>query len=232
VRYGGHVAVDGIAVTVPAGGMVGVVGANGSGKSSLLHALAGWSRAHPTVRGTVRLNGVSIDGLSPHRRARRGLVLVPQGKAIFDDLTVTENLALVRPPLRKAGRRAFSIDEIFALFPRLADRRGNKGGMLSGNERQMVAVGCALRAAPRVLLLDEPSAGVVPRLVDELLLTLRRLVDSGLSVLLAEQSLRAAVEQVDQLCLLERGKLVASGSARIMKDDPRVLEACLGKVTT
>lgn len=232
VRYGGNLAVDGIDVAVPAGVMVGVVGANGAGKSTLINALAGWSRGTPVVRGSVKLGGESLDGLAPHRRAGRGLVLVPEGKGIFADLTVMENLALVRPPADTTGRHVFSMEEIFGLFPRLAERRGHKGGMLSGGERQMVAVSRALRAAPRVLLLDEPSAGLAPRLVYELLATMRTLVDRGLSLLLVEQNVRATLELVDELYLLERGKVVARGPASSMKNDPRILEAYLGSLTT
>ena len=232
VRYGGNLAVDGIDVAVPAGSMVGVVGANGAGKSTLINALAGWSRGSPVVRGSVKLGGEPLDGLAPHRRAGRGLVLVPEGKGIFADLTVMENLALVRPPTDTTGRHVFSMEEIFGLFPRLAERRGHKGGMLSGGERQMVAVSRALRAAPRVLLLDEPSAGLAPRLVYELLATMRTLVDRGLSLLLVEQNVRATLELVDELYLLERGKVVARGPAASMKNDPRILEAYLGSLTT
>lgn len=231
VRYGGNVAVDGVDVAVPTGRMIGMVGANGAGKSTLINALAGWSRGAPTVRGTVNLAGQSMDGLPPHRRAAQGLVLVPEGKGIFADLTVTENLALVKPPADTTGRHLFSMEEIYGLFPRLAERRGHKGGMLSGGERQMVAVSRALRAAPRVLLLDEPSAGLAPRLVYELLDTMRKLVDRGLSLLLVEQNVRAALEQVDELYLLERGKVVAKGPAASMKDDPRILEAYLGSLS-
>jgi branched-chain amino acid transport system ATP-binding protein len=231
VRYGGNTAVDGVDVAVPAGRMVGMVGANGAGKSTLINALAGWSRGQPAVRGTVRLGEESMDGLPSYRRVERGLVLVPEGKGIFADLTVTENLALVRPPTDVTGRHVFSMDEIFGLFPRLAERRGHKGGMLSGGERQMVAVSRALRAAPKVLLLDEPSAGLAPRLVYELLATMRALVDRGLSLLLVEQNVRATLELVDELYLLERGKVVAQGPAAAMKDDPRILEAYLGSLT-
>jgi len=231
VRYGGNLAVDGVEVVVPAGRMVGMVGANGAGKSTLINALAGWSRGTPVVRGTVRLDRQSMDGLPPHRRAERGLVLVPEGKGIFADLTVTENLALVRPPSDTRGRHVFSMDDIYGLFPRLAERRSHKGGMLSGGERQMVAVSRALRAAPKVLLLDEPSAGLAPRLVYELLATMRKLVDGGLSLLLVEQNVRATLELVDELYLLERGKVVAKGTASAMKDDPRILEAYLGALT-
>jgi branched-chain amino acid transport system ATP-binding protein len=232
VRYGGNLAVDGVDVTVPAGKMIGMVGANGAGKSTLINALAGWSRGAPQVRGTVRLAGRSMDGLPPHRRVAQGLVLVPEGKGIFADLTVTENLALVRPPTDTTDRHVFSMEEIYGLFPRLAERRGHKGGMLSGGERQMVAVSRALRAAPRVLLLDEPSAGLAPRLVYELLATMRALVDRGLSLLLVEQNVRATLEIVDELYLLERGHVVAKGAAATMKGDPRILEAYLGSLST
>jgi branched-chain amino acid transport system ATP-binding protein len=231
-RYGGNVALNGVDVAVPVGRMVGMVGANGAGKSTLVNALAGWSRGRPIVRGSVRLDGEPLDGLAPHRRAKRGLVLVPEGKGIFSDLTVSENLALVRPPADIAGRHLFSMDEIFDLFPRLAERSDHKGRMLSGGERQMVAVSRALRAAPRVLLLDEPSAGLAPRLVYELLAKMRALVDRGLSLLLVEQNVRATLELVDDLYLLERGRLVVSGTAAEMKDDPRILEAYLGALTT
>jgi branched-chain amino acid transport system ATP-binding protein len=231
VRYGGNLAVDGVDLVVPAGKMVGMVGANGAGKSTLINALAGWSRGTPTVRGTVSLAGQPMDGLPPHRRAAQGLVLVPEGKGIFTDLTVTENLALVKPPKDTTGRHVFTTDDIYGLFPRLAERRGHKGGMLSGGERQMVAVSRALRAAPRVLLLDEPSAGLAPRLVYELLATMRKLVDRGLSLLLVEQNVRATLELVDELYLLERGRVVGKGPAAAMKDDPRILEAYLGTLT-
>jgi len=231
VRYGGNLAVDGIDVAVPTGRMIGMVGANGAGKSTLINALAGWSRGTPQVRGSVKLAGESMDSLPPHRRAAHGLVLVPEGKGIFADLTVTENLALVKPPADATGRHLFSMEEIHELFPRLAERRDHKGRMLSGGERQMVAVSRALRAAPRVLLLDEPSAGLAPRLVYELLDTMRKLVDRGLSLLLVEQNVRATLELVDELYLLERGKVVARGPAAAMKDDPRILEAYLGSLT-
>lgn len=230
VRYGGNVAVDGIDLAVGAGRMIGMVGANGAGKSTLINALAGWSRGSPTVRGSVRLAGEPMDGLAPHRRARQGLVLVPEGKGIFAELTVMENLALVRPPADTTGRHAFTMDDIFDLFPRLAERRGHKGRMLSGGERQMVAVSRALRSAPQVLLLDEPSAGLAPRLVYELLATMRTLVDRGLSLLLVEQNVRATLELVDELYLLERGKVIAKGPSASMKNDPRILEAYLGSL--
>jgi branched-chain amino acid transport system ATP-binding protein len=227
-RYGGSTALAEVTLDVAAGAMVGVVGANGAGKSTLVNALAGWSRGRPAVSGEVRLGGESLAGVSAHERARRGLILVPEGKGIFHELTVEENLALVRAPADPAGRHAYTRDEVLALFPRLGERRRHKGGALSGGERQMLALGRALLAAPRVLVLDEPSIGLAPRLVLDLLVTVRRLVDRGLPVLLVEQNVRAALEVVDRVFLLERGRVVGEGAAAAMKDDPRIVEAYLG----
>jgi branched-chain amino acid transport system ATP-binding protein len=150
---------------------------------------------------------------------------------VFGGLTVEENLGLVRPPADTAGRHAFSYDEIYALFPRLRERLHHKGSALSGGERQMLAISCALRAAPRILLLDEPSVGLAPRLVLDLLVRMRELVDRGLSILLVEQNVRAALAVVDELHLLERGKVIASGPAEAMRDDARIVEAYLGSLT-
>jgi len=227
-RYGGSTAVADVTLEVPAGAMVGVVGANGAGKSTLVNALAGWSRGRPVISGEVWLGEAPLDGVSAHERARRGLVLVPEGKGIFHELSVEENLALVRPPEDPAGRHVFSRDEVLALFPRLGERRRHRGGALSGGERQMLALGRALLAAPRVLVLDEPSIGLAPRLVLELLVTVRALVDRGLPVLLVEQNVRAALEVVDRIFLLERGRVVGQGRAADMRDDPRIVEAYLG----
>ena len=231
VRYGGKTALDGVSVAVGAGRMVGVVGANGAGKSTLINAFAGWSRGRPNVDGDVLLDGRSIAGLPAHQRARGGLLLVPEGKGVFGSLTVEENLALVRPPPATAGRHAFSYEEIYSLFPRLTERLRHKGSALSGGERQMLAISCALRAAPRILLLDEPSVGLAPRLVLDLLVRMRELVDRGLSILLVEQNVQAALAVVDELHLLERGSVVAHGPAETMRGDHRIVEAYLGSLS-
>src|SRR6201995_1970714 len=165
VRYAGNVALSDVGISVPAGQMIGLVGANGAGKSTLVNALAGWSRGQAVVTGRVVLEGERIDHLAPHQRVQRGLTLVPEGKNIFVELTVDENLALVRPPADTAGRHIFAVSDVFDFFPRLAERRPHKGSALSGGERQMLAVGRALLAGPRVLMLDEPSAGLAPRLI-------------------------------------------------------------------
>jgi branched-chain amino acid transport system ATP-binding protein len=230
VRYAGNVALSGVNISVPAGRMVGLVGSNGAGKSTLVNALAGWSRGRAIVSGKVSLEGQQIESLAPHQRVGRGLTLVPEGKNIFAELTVDENLGLVRPPSDTTGRHVFRIPEVFEFFPRLAERRHHKGAALSGGERQMLAVGRALLAGPRVLMLDEPSAGLAPRLISDLLSRIRLLVDRGLPVLLVEQNVKAALKVVDHLYLLERGHIVGEGTAEVMAADHRIVEAYLGTI--
>ena len=226
VDHGGYPAVRVDALSLATGTLSGVVGANGAGKSTLVNAIGGWSRAAPTVSGAVLLDGEDVTHLPAHLHVRRGILLVPEGLGVFLGLSVAENLRAVTAP--GEGRRGFSVDEIYDLFPRLRERRDNVAGSMSGGERQMLALSRALRMGPRVLLLDEPSIGLAPRLVITLLRTVRTLVDDGMTVLLVEQNVRAAVEVVDTLHLLERGRMVASGPVATMKDDPRVLEAYLG----
>jgi branched-chain amino acid transport system ATP-binding protein len=226
VAYGGNLALDVAQLALAPGELVGVVGANGAGKSTLVNALLGWSRGAPAVSGSVRLDGAEIGALAPHERVRRGLTLVPEGGAVFMRLTVAENIAAASAP---AGRRGHSEAEIFSLFPRLRERLGHRASQLSGGERQMLAIARALRLGPRALLLDEPSIGLAPRLVADVLRTVRGLVDDSLSVLLVEQNVRAAIEVVDRLILLERGRIIAQGSAAQMRDDPRILAAYLGE---
>ena len=230
VSYGGDPAVSVPHLALPRGILAGVVGANGAGKSTLVNGLLGWSRGPARTAGTVRLEGQDLDGVSTYERVRRGLVLVPEGLAVFGTMEVEENLRSTRPHGSEAAARAFSVDQVFDLFPRLKERRGNRAAQLSGGERQMLAIGRSLRLGPKVLLLDEPSIGLAPRLVLTLLLTIRKLVDDGLSVLLVEQNVRAAVEVVDHLYLLERGRVIADGPVAAMRDDPRIVEAYLGSV--
>ena len=228
VSYGGDPAVAVASLALPPGTLSGVVGANGAGKSTLVNAIAGWSRAAPRVTGRVMLDGEDVASLPAHEHVRRGLLLVPEGHGVFLGLSVEENLRAVRSPPTNTGRRAFSMDEIYDLFPRLRERRANAAGSMSGGERQMLAVARALRLGPRVLLLDEPSIGLAPLPVVALLQAVRRLVDDGMTVLLVEQNVRAAVEVVDTLHLLERGRMIASGPVAAMRDDPRIIDAYLG----
>lgn len=228
VAYGRSIAVTVDQLVIEPGTLAAVIGANGAGKSTLINAVANWSRAEPLVSGRIRLDGEDVSGLPPHLHVRRGLQLVPEGRGVFMGLTVEENLRAVTAPPSSVGRKAYALADVYALFPRLAERRANLGSALSGGERQMLAVARALRMAPKLLLLDEPSIGLAPRMVSVLLRTIRELVDDGLTVLLVEQNVRAAVEVADVLHLLERGRVIASGPVAAMKDDPRIVEAYLG----
>ncbi|GMG84947.1 ABC transporter ATP-binding protein [Paralimibaculum aggregatum] len=227
VRYGGNLALSVGALSLGHGEIIGVVGGNGAGKSTLVNAVAGWSRGAPRVEGSVQLGGRDISALPTHRRVREGLLLVPEGKLIFGTMTVEENLAEgIDDP--GEGRKPYSVEEIYALFPRLAERRGHLGSQLSGGERQMLGIGRALRLAPRALLLDEPSIGLAPKLVRTVLQSVSDLRAHGLSVLLVEQNVKAAIEVVDRVLLLERGQVVLEGTAAEMRNNPRIAEAYLG----
>jgi branched-chain amino acid transport system ATP-binding protein len=227
VRYGHSTALSGVDISVGDGELVAVAGANGAGKSTLVNAVAGWSRGRASVTGTIRLDGRDVAGLAPHRRAKVGVVLVPEGKGVFEQLTVEENLRLVQPPKDATGKR-FEVSDVYEVFPQLPDRASARCSTLSGGERQMVAIGRALRAAPRLLILDEPSVGLAPRLVLTVLQHVRELVEGGLSVLLVEQNVKATLEVADRLYLLEQGRVAASGAASEMRDDDRIAAAYLG----
>ncbi|MGM0585790.1 MAG: ABC transporter ATP-binding protein [Pseudomonadota bacterium] len=232
VRYGGNLALSVDRLAIAEGELIGVVGANGAGKSTMVNAMVGWSRGDPRVTGRVRLDGRDVSSLRTPERVKAGLLLIPESRLIFATLSVEENLAHVAHPRNAAGRRVYSTDEIFDLFPNLASRRQHLGGQLSGGERQMLGIARALRLAPRALLLDEPSIGLAPRLVSTVLSTIRTLVDDGLTVLLVEQNVKATIPVVDRLVLLERGRVLAEGPTAEMKDDPRIAEAYLGGVAT
>ena len=228
VAYAGNEAVALDALDVMKGEIVGVIGANGAGKSTLVNALAGWSRGEPSVVGEVTLDGRRIDAQPTHERVRAGLLLVPEGRLVFSRMTVEDNLSTAFVPVSAPGRRVYSRDDIYALFPRLAERRAHLGAQLSGGERQMLGIGRALMLGPRLLLLDEPSIGLAPMLVSQVLQTMKTLARAGLSILLVEQNVRAALEVVDRLVVLERGRVVLEGAASRLGDDPRIAQAYLG----
>jgi branched-chain amino acid transport system ATP-binding protein len=228
VSYAGNRALELASLTVAPGEVVGVVGANGAGKSTLVNAIAGWSRGDPHVAGEVALEGARIDPWPTHRRVRAGLVLVPEGRVAFGRMRVEDNLSAAFAAPAGPGRRVYTRDEIYELFPRLKERRSHLGSQLSGGERQMLGIGRALMLGPRVLLLDEPSIGLAPKLVSQVLETLRTLARTGLAILVVEQNVRAAIEVVDRLLLLERGRKVLEGPAREVGGDPRIAQAYLG----
>jgi branched-chain amino acid transport system ATP-binding protein len=231
VDHAGHRAVALDSLMVGRGELVGVVGANGAGKSTLVNAIAGFSRGRPRVAGEIRLDGQSVGHWPAHRRVRAGLLLVPEGRLVFDSMSVQDNLSVAFHPdggSAQAPRRAYSREEVYELFPRLKERRDHLGRELSGGERQMLGIGRALMMGPRVLMLDEPSIGLAPMLVEQVLVTMRRLADEGLSILLVEQNVRAALQVVDRLMLLERGRLMKEGDARTMAGDASIAQAYLG----
>jgi branched-chain amino acid transport system ATP-binding protein len=228
VAYGGNLALSIGHLAIGRGELVGVVGSNGAGKSTLVNSLLGWSRGQPRIEGRVFLAGEDVSSLPSFARVRKGLLLIPEGKLVFATMSVADNLRSVGGEALPDGRRAYSIDEIYDLFPRLKERRDHLGAQLSGGERQMLGIARALRLGPSALLLDEPSIGLAPRLVSTVLQTVKDLAATGLAVLLVEQNVSAAIEVVDRLVLLERGAIVAEGPAAAMRDDPRIAEAYLG----
>lgn len=202
-----------------------IVGANGAGKSTLLNTISGFIR--PTS-GSITYNGVSIVGRTPAKIARSGLRHVPEGRRIFPEMTVEENLEL-GGYRRTRVAIAQEIEKIYQLFPRLVERRWQAAGTMSGGEQQMLAIGRALVGSPQVLMLDEPSMGLAPLIVAEIFRLIVKLRDTyGLSILLVEQNAHAALRIADQACVLSLGKVVQSGPGTALLRDPAVVEAFLG----
>jgi branched-chain amino acid transport system ATP-binding protein len=220
--YGGLRVLDGLDLDVPAGGLTALVGANGSGKSTLLRALAGLLPRG----GEARLGGAPLPS-TPAAVVAAGLSLVAEGRHLFPEMTVRENLELGAFRLPRAARAA-RLDEVIAIFPRLAERRAQRAGSMSGGEQQMLAIARALMSGPRLLMLDEPSLGLAPRLVDEVMLTIARLHREGVTVLLVEQNVARALAIAGDAYVLERGRLVLHGPARALLDSDQVRAAYLG----
>ena len=226
VQYGQHCAVDDVALTVAAGEIVVILGANGSGKSSLLKAVAGLHPAGASAR--VTLSGRELAGLPAHAIVEAGLALVPEGRGIFGELTVRENLLLGAFARRARAGEKRNRARVLALFPRLAERLEQTARTMSGGEQQMVAIGRALMSAPEVLLLDEPSLGLSPLLCGELFRALGRIRSDGISVLLVEQNARRSLALADRGYLIENGRIVGTGRASDLSRDPAVQRAYLG----
>jgi len=221
--YGPVRAVDHVSLSVPEGSVTAVLGANGAGKTSLLRTITGLVRA---TSGRVTFGGEDITGLAVEEIVRRGLAHVPEGRGVIAELTVVENLRLGG---LWRGRDAAPLDEIYELFPRLRERRGQPASTLSGGERQMLSIGRALMARPKALLLDEPSLGLAPRLVSQIMAMVRRLADSfGLAVLLVEQNARSALSIADRGVVLNLGSVVADQESSRLAADERLRHAYLG----
>jgi branched-chain amino acid transport system ATP-binding protein len=225
VSYGAIVALRGISFQVQVGQVVSLIGANGAGKSTTINTLSGLIKPR---RGEIRFDGHDLAGWRVDRVARQGLIQVPEGRQIIATLTVQENLEM-GAYLRKdqdAVRR--DIEAVFERFPRLKERRRQKAGSLSGGEQQMLAVGRALLASPRLLMLDEPSMGLAPLLVNEIFEIIRSIKDEGKTILLVEQNARKALEIADYAYVLERGQIVHAGPAADLRQDQAIIKAYLG----
>ncbi|RTL54186.1 MAG: ABC transporter ATP-binding protein [Rhodocyclaceae bacterium] len=225
VSYGHIEAVKGLTFHLDSGEITALVGANGAGKSTTLLALSGLLKPG---RGRIEFEGEDITHLPPHQRVARGLVQVAEGRAILTTLTVAENLQLGAYTRTDKARISASLEEVYHLFPRLKDRAGQFAGNLSGGEQQMLAIGRALMAKPRLLLLDEPSMGLAPLMVQEIFRTLVQINQGGLSVMLVEQNVKQALKIARHGYVIETGHIVLTDSGDNLLRNPKVLEAYLG----
>jgi branched-chain amino acid transport system ATP-binding protein len=213
----------GVSLGVAEGEVLALLGRNGMGKTTLLRAIAGL-RPPGLTQGSVRVEGEEVSTLPSYRVARRGVSLVPQGRRVFGSLTVEENLQIVARP-----NGAWNLGRVYDLFPRLVERRRQAGSTLSGGEQQMLAIGRSLMTNPRLLLMDEPSEGLAPAVLDLILDRLRQLKQHGQAVLLAEQNVDLALAVADRVCVLgEAGRIAWSGRPATLRDDPAVLRELVG----
>ncbi|WP_445215258.1 ABC transporter ATP-binding protein [Bradyrhizobium sp. Pa8] len=225
--YGKHRALADVALNIAQGEIVAILGANGAGKSTLLKSIAGLVKPAPGT--TIHFDGQSIGELPAHLIVERGIALVPEGRGVFGDLTVAENLQLGAYPARARAGEADRLTKILKLFPRLAERMSQAVRTMSGGEQQMVAIGRALMSNPQLLLLDEPSLGLSPLLSREVFRALGQIRADGVGVLLVEQNARASLDIADRVYLIESGRNAGSGLASAMKNDPEIQRAYLGK---
>jgi branched-chain amino acid transport system ATP-binding protein len=223
--YGDVRALDKVCLSLPKGVISALVGANGAGKTSLLRAIVGISRPRA---GRVRFSGREITGLEPHQVCNLGIALVAEGRQLFPNLTVLENLELgaLLPRARSQAKRC--LEEVFAMFPRLAERRRQLAGSMSGGEQQLLAIGRGLMGKPELILLDEPSLGLAPRAVEEMLQIVGDLQRRGLTILLVEQNVAVSLQMSEVAYVLENGRIVLSGSGAALLGDERVRRAYLG----
>ncbi len=226
VSYGGIAAVRGISLEVARGEIVTLIGANGAGKTSTLKAIVGLV---PTSSGEVAVFGESLRGMPTYKIAGRGVALVPEGRAIFGNLSVSENLELGAFLKREPGLLVERLARVLKLFPRLSERMTQEAGTLSGGEQQMLAIGRALMSDPKLLLLDEPSLGLAPKLVEQIFEAIVQVARGGLTILLVEQNTRLALETASRAYVLVTGELALSGACGELREDPRIKGAYLGE---
>ena len=225
VAYGGINAVKGIDFTVGEGELVALIGANGAGKTTTLKAICGLLHHG----GTVHLRGEDVSSFPAYQLVKRGLALVPEGRGVFGRLTVRENLQMGAYVRNDKAEVRIDLDRIYGLFPRLAERRNQTGGTLSGGEQQMLAIGRALMSRPRMLLLDEPSMGLAPLMVEKIFDTVRTVSQGGVTVLLVEQNAKLALEASHRGYVMESGLITLADGARTLLENPLVRKAYLGE---
>ncbi len=225
IAYGDATAVWDASLTVDEGEIVSVIGPNGAGKSTLINAVAGLMRWRS---GQITFAGVDLAALPSHQVCRQGIALVPEGRRLFTRMSVEENLDMggYRAEARRARRE--TIERVYGLFPILRERRGQLAGSLSGGQQQMVAIGRALMARPRLLLLDEPSLGLAPAVVDQMFDVIRTIHDEGVAILLVEQNVAKALDIANRVYVLEEGRIVAEGPPAVLLGESRIQEAYLG----
>jgi branched-chain amino acid transport system ATP-binding protein len=227
VRYGAVKALDGVSLSVPKGAIVALLGANGSGKSTTIRAICGLAAMQT---GDIIFDGRSLRGLPPHEVVRRRVAVAPEGRRVFSNLSVHENLLLGGYIRRDKETLARDLEGIYLTFPRLAERRNQPAGTLSGGEQQMLALGRALMSGPRLLLLDEPSLGLAPLLVKEVFHIVSQLNRRGVTVLLVEQNAAAALKIADYAYVLETGRVVLAGTGAELLEHPHLQDAYLGDI--
>ena len=226
VHYGKVEALKGVSLQVDEGEIVALIGANGAGKTTTLKSISG---LRPVSSGTMRFRGTQLTDVPAHRRVQLGICQAPEGRMIFPGMSVLENLEM-GAYARRGGRQALrpDLDRVFGLFPRLAEREGQPGGTLSGGEQQMLAIGRALMARPTLLLLDEPSMGLAPKLVTQIFSIVAEINAQGTTVLLVEQNAAQALRRAQRAYVLETGRVVKSGPAAVLLEDQAVQAAYLG----
>ena len=223
--YQGLVAISNVSIDVEKGEIVCVAGANGAGKSTLLKSIAGAERPRA---GSVNFDGDRIDGLAQHVITARGIAYVPENRRLFPRLSVRDNLRLGSYLYRAESNREAPMEFVFGLFPRLAERLEQRAETLSGGEQQMLAIGRALMTRPRLLMLDEPSQGIMPKLVDEIFQAVKRIRDAGMTVLIVEQRMAECLEIADRAYILQTGRVLMNGNAAEIAVNPDVRRAYLG----
>ena len=228
VFYEAIQALRGVSLRVPKGAVVCLIGANGAGKSTVLRAISGLKRG---TSGEIRFEGERVDSLAPHFLVRKGIVQCPEGRGVFPNLTVEENLDLGAYVRNDTIEIRKDLDHVLTLFPRLAERRKQSAGTLSGGEQQMLAIGRALMARPKLLLLDEPSLGLAPQVIELIFETIQRINREGTTILLVEQNAQLALEASSYAYVLETGSVLLEGKADEVLKNPKVQEAYLGEIS-